>query len=98
MVILLDYSKFWWNFANLLTFVGLKKCHFAKKKNNLNLQLQDSSLSLKKGSRREVMLARQEKIKPLGQPGQYDSFPSTSLILPFLMTMNYPFEYSTKIL
>ena len=45
--------------------------------------LRYSPLSLKKGSRREVMLGRQEEIKPLGQPGQYVSFPSTSLLLPF---------------
>ena len=38
------------------------------------------------------MLGRQEEIKPLGKPGQYDSFPSTSLLVPFLMTMNYPLE------
>ena len=35
------------------------------------------------GSIREVMLGRQEEIKPLGQPGKYVSFPSTSLLLPF---------------
>ena len=45
--------------------------------------LEDSSLSLKKGSKREVMLRRQEEIKPLGQPGQYVIFPSTSLLVPF---------------
>ena len=52
----------------------------------------DSSLSLKKGSsRREVMLGRQEEIKPLlGQLGQYLGFPSTSLLLHFLMAMNSP--------
>ena len=29
------------------------------------------------------MLGRQEEIKPIGQPWQYDRFPSTSLLLPF---------------
>ena len=43
--------------------------------------MQDSSLLLKKGSRREVMLGRQEEIKPLGQPGPYMRFPFTSLSL-----------------
>ena len=51
---------------------------------NHSIYLEDSSLSLKKGSRREVMLGRQEEIKPLGQPGQYMHFPFTSLSLPFL--------------
>ena len=36
------------------------------------------------------MLGRQEEIKPLGQPGQYVNFPSTSLLLPFFNAMNYP--------
>ena len=44
-----------------------------------NVSPQDTSLSLKKGSRREVMLGRQEEIKPQRQPGQYYSFPSTTL-------------------
>ena len=46
------------------------------------------------------MLGRQEEIKPLGKPGQYVSFPSTSLLhtTPFLITMNYPSDQILQIL
>ena len=57
-------------------------------------QHKDSSLSLKKGSRREVILGRQERNETaLGQPGQYTCASlSLSLYYPFVMSINYPME------
>ena len=83
-------SNFWCYFSEFLNCCGqccgsVCSCYVILKPPSHK----DSSLSLKNGSRREVMLGRQEEIKPLGQPGQYISFPYTSLLLPFLM--NYPY-------
>ena len=60
--------------------------------------LMDSSMSLKRVVEGKWCWADRKKIKPLGQSGQYMIFPFTSLLLPFLMSMNYTWTIESDIL